>query len=84
KILHHIYNTNNTIVSKLSQGSKLTKHQYNDLFNLPSTYLICYLNGFEGAIEKLQEAKSYLNNFNPEILSLYKEAMRILRKVKYS
>jgi hypothetical protein len=47
----------------------------------PSTFMICYLNGFDEAKEKLEEAKPFLN-LSPFILS-FKEAMRILRKMKY-
>ena len=84
KVLHHIYNTNNTILEKLKKGSLLTKNEEADLKNLPATYLICYLNLFHEAIDKLHEAKPYLKTYNNEIYKRYKETVRILRKVKYS
>ncbi|XCF06636.1 ATP-binding protein [Tamlana crocina] len=84
KILHHIYNTNNAILNKLKKGLKLTERQLSDLKNLPSTYLICYLNSFHEALEKLNEAKPYLKAHSDEVYQLYKEALRILRKVKYN
>lgn len=84
KVLHHIYNSNNSILDKLKKGLRLDKNEQNDIYSLPATYLICYLNGFGEALEKLHDAKSYLMNFNTEVYSLYKEAIRILRKVKYS
>ncbi|MEJ6792474.1 MAG: ATP-binding protein [Lacinutrix sp.] len=84
KILHHIYNTNNALLDYLKKGRKLTQTQENDLTNLPATYLICYLNGFTEAIEKLNEAKPFLKIFNDKIYSNYKESLRILRKVKYN
>jgi len=84
KVLHHIYNSNNAILEKLKKGLPFTKNEEQDLKNLPVTYLICYLNLFSDAIEKLNEAKPYLKNYSEEIYSLYKEALRILRKVKYS
>ena len=43
KTLHHIYNTNNSILEKLKKGHSLTKAEETDLKNLPVTYLICYL-----------------------------------------
>lgn len=84
KVLHHIYNTNNTILEKLKKGLTLTKSEEIDLKNLPATYLICYLNLFHEAIDKLNEAKMYLKNHSEEIYEIYKDTMRILRKVKYS
>ncbi|MCF7567330.1 DUF5929 domain-containing protein [Sabulilitoribacter arenilitoris] len=84
KVLHHIYNANNAILEKLKKGLPFTRNEEQDLKNLPVTYLICYLNLFHDAIDKLNEAKPYLKNYSEEIYSLYKEALRILRKVKYS
>lgn len=84
KVLHHIYNTNNTILEKLKKGLSLSKTEETDLKNLPVTYLICYLNLFHEAIDKLNEAKPYLKTYNGEVYTLYKETVRVLRKIKYS
>ncbi|GAA4305119.1 ATP-binding protein [Aestuariibaculum suncheonense] len=84
KVLHHIYNTNNTILEKLKKGLTLTPNEEIDLKNLPVTYLICYFNLFHEAIDKLNEAKPYLRNYSESLYQLYKETIRILRKVKYS
>ncbi|MBO6607687.1 ATP-binding protein [Psychroserpens sp.] len=84
KVLHHIYNSNNVILEKLKNGKELNKYEELDLRNLPATYLICYLNAFEDAISKLNEAKPYLKNYSKKVYKLYQEAIRILRKVKYS
>ncbi|KAB1068095.1 ATP-binding protein [Tamlana haliotis] len=84
KILHHIYNTNNSIVSKLKKGIPLTPSEEIDLKNLPETYLICFLNHFKNAIEKLVDAKFYIKNYDQETYRRYKESLRILRKVKYN
>jgi hypothetical protein len=54
-----------------------------DLENVPSTFMICYLYGFDDAKEKLVEAKPLLKPF-PQIYLSFKEAMRILRKRKYN
>ena len=84
KVLHHIYNSNNSILEKLKKGSTLNKIEERDLKNLPATYLICYLNLFHEALDKLNEAKPYLKKHSEELFELYKESNRILRKVKYS
>lgn len=84
KVLHHIYNTNNIILEKLKKGLSFTENEEADLKNLPVTYLICYFNSFHDAIDKLNEAKPYLRSYNESLYQLYKETIRILRKVKYS
>ena len=84
KVLHHIYNANNTILEKLKKGIPLNKNEERDLKSLPETYLICYFNLFHEAIDKLNEAKFYLKKHNEDLFLLYKEAIRILRKVKYN
>jgi len=84
KTLYHIYNTNNALLDKLKKGLTLTENEILDLKQLPSTYLLCYLNDFQDALNKLQEAKDYLKTQGSEIYLLYKETMRILRKVKYN
>ena len=84
KVLHHIYNANNAILEKLKRGYDLSKNEEQDLKNLSGTYVICYLNAFNDAIDKLYESKPYIKAHSEELYELYKESMRILRKVKYS
>lgn len=83
KVLHHIYNANNVLLEYLKNDQTLSKNQLIDLKNLPATYLICYLNDFEDALNKLNSAKLLLKN-NAEVYLLYKKTMRILRKVQYN
>lgn len=84
KVLHHIYNTNNAILEKLEKGITLANHELIDLENLAASYLICYLNGFEEALPKLEYSKLYIKKYNSELYKSYKETMRILRKVRYN
>lgn len=84
KVLDHIYNSNNAILEKLKKGVALSANEAHDLSNLPATYLICYLNLFHDAVDKLNEAKPFLKAYSQELYGKYKEALRILRKVKYS
>ena len=84
KVLHHIYNANNAILEKLKKGLTLTSNEEQDLKNLPATYLICYLNLFHEAIDKLNESRPYLKDYSEEMYLTFKESLRILRKVKYS
>ena len=82
KMLFHIYNANIALLIKLQKGLSLSEREHKDLENLPSTFMICYLNGFEEAKQKLIDAKTLIKPFNQVYLS-FKEALRILRKMKY-
>jgi hypothetical protein len=84
KTLHHIYNTNNVILEKLKKNISITENEDHDLRNLPATYMICYLNGFHEARNKLDEARPLLKSYDKDIYELYKATIRILRKIKYS
>jgi hypothetical protein len=82
KMLYHIYNSNISLLYKLQKEIRLCEREIKDLENLPSTFMICYLNGFEEAKQKLIDAKPLLKPFTQVYLS-FKEALRILRKMKY-
>ena len=85
KMLHHIYNSNVTLLTKLQKGLAISDREEKDLENLPSTLMICYLNGFGDAKQKLIDAKPHLKAQKSTTVYLsFKEAMRILRKMKYS
>jgi hypothetical protein len=84
KVLHHIYNSNNAILEKLKKGTLLNPNEDDDLKNLAASYLLCYLNGFEDALPKLEFIKTYIKKYNSKLYNSYKETIRILRKVKYS
>ncbi|WP_459210325.1 DUF5929 domain-containing protein [Aquimarina rhabdastrellae] len=84
KTLHHLYNSNNALLERLKRGVLLSENEKLDLTNLPATYLICYFNDFQEARFKLEEAKPFLKNYDKNIYTLYKENMRILRKIRYS
>ena len=69
---------------KLQKGLPLQEFEKKDLKSFPQIMMICYLNGFEDAKQKLIDAKTYLKSFeNPILYVSFKEAMRILRKMKY-
>jgi len=85
KMLHHIYNSNIALIKKIEKGFPISEREENDLENLSSTLMICYLNGFDDAKKKLIDAKPFLKaQKNPTIYLSFKEAMRILRKMKYN
>ncbi len=82
KMLFHIYNSNIALLNKLQKGITLTVRELKDLNNLPSTFMICYLNDFEDAKQKLIDAKLLLKPF-PSVYLSFKESLRVLRKMKY-
>ena len=82
KLLHHIYNANLALLNRLTNKNVLDDRELRDLENLPSALMICYLNGFTEAKEKLIDAKEDLKAY-PSIYLSFKEAMRVVRKMKY-
>lgn len=85
KMMFHIYNSNGSLLHKLQKGITLDAREEKDLLNIPSTLMICYLNGFKEAKQKLIDSKIFLKAYpNPLVYLNFKEAMRILRKMKYN
>jgi len=82
KMLYHIYNSNMALLGKLQKEIALSDREMKDLENLPSTFMICHLNGFEDARQKLIDAKLLLKPYK-NVYSSFKEALRVLRKMKY-
>jgi hypothetical protein len=84
-IIKHIYNNNNVIVKKIMANTALSVTEHEDVFRLPASYLICYLHGYLDAPNQLRKAKEYIKNIADKTTYIkYKEAMRVLRKVKYN
>lgn len=84
KSLYHFFNVNNSLLKKLQKKQALTEIEQLDLLNLPSLYLISYFNGFDSALDKLEEARPLLKANSSEAYERWKENMRILRKLKYN
>ncbi|WP_130734910.1 ATP-binding protein [Flavobacterium sp. J27] len=85
KMLHHIYNSNISLLKKLEKEIRLTEREKKDVLKVPSALMICYLNGFEEAKHKLIEGKNSFKKFyNPKVYVEFKEAIRVLRKMKYN
>lgn len=82
KMLYHIYNANLSLLDKLSKNIPLSSREKKDLDYLPTNLMISYLNGFDSAKQKLIDAKMLLKPY-PNIYISFKEALRILRKMKY-
>ena len=84
KMMYHIYNSMLSLLGKLEKGISLSEREQKDLLNLPSTLMVCHLNGFNDAKQKLAAAKPLLKAWSDEQVYIsFKEAMRVLRKMKY-
>lgn len=84
KTLHHILNSNKALLKKLQKESSLSGREAADLLQFPATLLICYLNGFEEAEELMQDSRKWLKKRSLPAYNSLKEALRVLRKVRYS
>ena len=83
KLLHHIYNANNALGEKLLKNTSLTKNDREDVGNLAPTYMLCYLNGFEEALDKLNKLTVVIKQHSDHAYQGLKDTRRILRKIKY-
>src|SRR5690606_3339562 len=82
KTLFHMYNSAVILLSKIKKQQAISDSETTDLKNLPTTLLVCYLNGFEDALEKLIDIKDALQENHPPANQNFKEVMRIHRKIK--
>lgn len=82
--LKELFKENNKIVEKTKANLTLNPTEIKSLKYLADTYLICYLNGFEQAKEQMEMARKLLKSKYPKVNASLKEALRILRKVRYS
>ena len=84
-IIQHIFNNCNTIINKIEKEIPLSVTEHEDVLRLPINYLICYLHGFLEVAEQLKKAKNYIKNLEDKTTYIkYKEAIRVIRKVKYN
>ena len=82
--LYHILNSCNALLDKLQKKLPLSEADAKDLIELPTNYMVCVLNDIPNAYTKLTESKQLLKNLDDKTAYIrYKEAVRILRKVRY-
>lgn len=84
-LIEHIYHNTLSVINKIEKGLPLSVLEHEDVLRLPTNSLICYLQGYEDTPEQLKKAKDYIKNIEDKTTYVkYKEAMRVLRKVKYA
>jgi uncharacterized protein YnzC (UPF0291/DUF896 family) len=82
--LLHLFNSCNTLLAKLKKKTALTESEIDELNELSTNYLICILNNIPKAYENLNILAPFLKSRKDKSAYIkYKEANRILRKIKY-
>jgi len=82
--IRHYLNSNDYLLKKIIKKNKLSPQERLELNSMAYVYLIGYFNGFEDCIDKLETAKTHLKNQSESAFEKYKDAIRVLRKVKYN
>ena len=84
-IMFRIYENCKSIIKKIETDVTLSEVEHETLLRLPTNCLICYLHGFLDAVTLLKKAKSNIKKLDDTTTYIkYKEAMRVIRKVKYN
>lgn len=84
-VIQHIHYNNQQITNKIASQKPLSVLEHEDVLRLPTNALICFLHGYEDATEQLKTAKDYIKKLDDKTTYIkYKEAMRVIRKVKYN
>ncbi len=84
-VITQIHANIKNLVYKIEHKKTLSDREKEAVLHLPNHCLICYLHGFLKITEALKKAKSYIKNLEDKTTYInYKEAERIIRKVKYS
>ena len=84
KTLLHLQNTSLQLVRKVEKGVNFSPLELEELSAVPEILLLCYLNELPGVLELMEQAKDLLRPDHPKVYAAMKEALRILRKVKYN
>ena len=82
--LDYIYQKSNYLTQKLKHNITLTKEELEALKKVPASYLVCHLNNIDMAKTKLIELKLHFKKQGSETYKTYKDAIRVLRKIKYN
>ncbi len=83
-VLDFLMTKNQMLLGKLKEKRILSEKETRWLNELPTTYLLCYLNGYLDALDLLHQSKTLLKEFSKALHQQYKDALRIIRKVRYN
>ena len=82
-VIDFLVRKNEVVLHKLIHKELLSSKEKKALNELPTTYLICYLNGVNEALDKLFEAKPLLKAYSDDLYKVYKDTLRVIRKLRY-
>ena len=84
-VILRIYEKCKSIIKKIEGDILLSEIEHEGILRLPTNCLICFLHGFLDAAILLKQAKIHIRSLEDKTTYIkYKEAMRVIRKVKYS
>ena len=84
KTLLHLQNTSLQLMRKVEKSATFAPFELEELSAVPEIFLLCYLNEIPRVLELMEQAKDLLRPEHPKVYAAMKEALRILRKVKYN
>lgn len=84
KTLLHLLNTNAVLLQKVKKEILLTPIEKEELPRICSRFMICILNQIPKAKAEFDTAKPLFKKMGEELYQTYKDAQRVLRKVKYN
>ena len=83
-VIDFLMKKNFNLLSKLKHKEELNEKDRKGILDLPKTYLLSYLNGYLDALDLLHQAKPLIKNYDKELYRIYKDALRVIRKVRYN
>jgi hypothetical protein len=82
--LKEIYIRNNSLVEKIETNQALSEEELKIIPDLPESYLMCSLYGFDFVKENLIKTKDFFKKLGDDKLYLkFKDVLRVMRKIKY-
>ncbi len=83
-VIDFLMKKNVNLLLKLQHKETINEKDARGLRDLPKTYLLSYLNGYLDALNQLKQAKPLLKGYDKEVYRIYKDALRVIRKVRYN
>ena len=83
-VLDFLMKKNENLIEKVFQKEALSTKETKSFNELPTTYLLCYLNGYLDALDRLKEVKLIVKEYSPIVYQQYKDVLRVIRKIRYN
>jgi len=83
-VLDFLMKKNENLIEKIFQKEALNTKDTKSFNELPTTYLLCYLNGYLDALDRLKEVKLIVKEYSPKVYQQYKDVLRVIRKIRYN